>query len=245
MRVGLLTRLLTKRLWLAGIGADVAGYVLQFLALGIGSLALVQPLLVSGLLLALPLAAALDHRRLRPSEWAAAGAVCVGLATFLVVASPARGRATASATAWIVMSVALLIPAAALSLRRRPRALSAAAGLVYAYTAALTKTTAHLLSVGIGTALRSWEPYALVAAALFGMLLAQSAFQSGDLDASLPALTVVDPIASVVVGALVFHESMTASPAAVVVEVAAVVGVVVGVFRLGAATHRAPRAAAV
>ena len=54
---GLLTRLVTKPLWLAGIAADGLAFVFQFVALGHGSLILVQPLLVSGLLFALPLGA--------------------------------------------------------------------------------------------------------------------------------------------------------------------------------------------
>src|SRR5438270_13488624 len=59
----LLWRLIHRPLWLTGQIADVAGMVFQTLALASGALALVQPLLVSGLILSVPLAAALDRRR--------------------------------------------------------------------------------------------------------------------------------------------------------------------------------------
>ncbi|HEX9529778.1 MAG TPA: DMT family transporter, partial [Acidimicrobiales bacterium] len=49
----------------AGNGFDGLGFALQFLALRRGSLALVTPLLVTGLLFALPLGALLAKRRLR------------------------------------------------------------------------------------------------------------------------------------------------------------------------------------
>ncbi len=60
--------------WLAGIAADAAGYAAQAAALAVGRLAVVQPLLVSTLVFALPL----ERRRLQRSEIAAA--LAVGLA---------------------------------------------------------------------------------------------------------------------------------------------------------------------
>ena len=56
--------LLRRPLWWAGTAAAVAGYVFQALALAKGSLLLVQPILVSALLFALPLSARLAHRRM-------------------------------------------------------------------------------------------------------------------------------------------------------------------------------------
>jgi len=239
MHPRLLVRLARRPLWLLGIGADVGGYVLQFVALGLGSLAVVQPLLVAGLLLALPLSAWIGGRTLSRADWGGAVAVVVGLSIFLAVANPAAGSDDATARAWTVVALATLAPAGVLITigvaRRgaaRARALAAATGLVYGFTAALTKTSAHLLSRGTGHLLAAWQPYALLAAGGAGLLLAQSAFQAAQLDASLPLLTVVDPIASVLIGAFAFHEAMRASAGAVVVEILAVAILAVGVFRI-------------
>jgi hypothetical protein len=253
MRAGLLVRLVSRPAWLAGIGADITGYVLQFAALGMGSLAVVQPVLVSGLLVALPLGALVAGRHLTDREWLSAVAVVVGLAAFLAVAHPAAGVSDASGRTWLIVTVALLGPAGVLAaaapgrLRaaRRAQCFAAAAGLVYAFTAAVTKATAHALSRGLIPLLQSWQPYALLAAGAAGLLLAQSAFQAAPLDASLPTLSVVDPLASVLVGAFAFHERIASAPAALVIEALGVALVIAGVFGTGSALERATPAAAV
>src|SRR5438132_1263895 len=94
----LLLELLKLPAWRAGIAANVAAYALQFLALRRGSLVLVQPLLVSGLLLALLLGEVLAPGTLGRRELLAALAIAVGLSLFLVAASPNRGAAHTSAT---------------------------------------------------------------------------------------------------------------------------------------------------
>jgi hypothetical protein len=243
MRPTLLAHLLTRPRWLLGILADGAGFALQFAALGMGSLAVVQPLLVSGLLFALPLDAVLAERRLARGDFRAAVLVVFGLAMFLLVAHPARGRATATTAQWVAIAVVTVAPGAilaawAMSTRGRSRAvaLGAAAGLLYAFTAALSKEVAHLLGGGVGTVVAGWQLYALISVGAAGMLCAQSAFQAAPLDASLPALSVVDPLASALIGALAFHEALAATPVAIAAEVVAVALVVIGVISLNRPT---------
>jgi hypothetical protein len=64
------------------------------------------------------------------------------------------------------------------------------------------------------------------------MVIAQSAFQVGSLDSSLPTMSVVDPVVSIVIGAVAFGESIAAAPGAVVIEVLALVAMSGGVFLL-------------
>jgi len=239
LRVGLLTRLMLRPLWVLGIGADVLGYVLQFIALGHGTLVVVQPLLVSGLLFALPFGALVSGRRMERRDWVGGGAVVVGLALFLVVAAPAKGRPVASGVTLAAIGVATAVAAGALLLVARgrngsPRAmlLATAGGLLYGFTAALTKTAAHLLDRGVVHLLTSWPTYALVAGGALGLLVTQSAFQAAPLAASLPMLTVVDPLASIAIGAFAFGENIASSPVAVLAEVAGLAMLVWGVFTL-------------
>lgn len=239
MKIGLLVRLLRHPAWLIGTGCDVAGYVLQFVALGHGPIVIVQPLLVCGLLFALPLGAAWAGRRLTAADWVAALMVCAGLAAFLSVARPAAGRADTTSLKWAALLVAVSVVSAGLMLvarkpvpRRRAVALAAAAGVVYGAAAALTKTTAHLLSRGVVPLLGHWQPWVLVGFGVGGMLLAQSAFQAGALDASLPTMSVADPVVSIAIGALVFGEAVSNSPPAVTVEVLALIVMSVGVYML-------------
>src|SRR5215472_4018891 len=94
-----LLRLIRRPAWLAGLAAVIAGFGLQAAALGLGRLVVIEPVLATGLLFALALAARRDRRHLRPGEWAAALAVVAGLAVFLAAGQPTGGQRTASAAA--------------------------------------------------------------------------------------------------------------------------------------------------
>ena len=238
LRMGLLGHLAQQPWWIAGIAADVGGFIAQFVALGHGPLVIVQPLLVSGLLFALPLGAVLSHRRVTASEIWAAAAVVIGLTALLLSAAPEAGTSSISIGSWVVLFIAAGTPVALLVLgavrmpAAKPLLLASAAGIIYGLTAALTKTTAHELGHGLGRLLGSWEVYALVAVGLLGMLLTQSAFQAGPLRASLPALTVVDPVVSILIGITVLHEHVDGDPFNLVVGVIGAAVMIGGVIAL-------------
>jgi drug/metabolite transporter (DMT)-like permease len=242
MRLSLLTRLLRSRVWLLGIVFDGLAYVLQFLALGHGSLVLVQPLLVCGLLFALPLGAWLAGSRMTGRDWWGAAAVVVGLSAFLLTASPGKGHAEVANRDWLLLFAvsapvitALVLAARGDNQRRRAALLAAAAGINYGVTAALTKAVAHLLAGGVAEVVESWELYALIGAGVLGMLMAQSAFQAGALDASLPVLTVVDPVVSILIGAFLFGEGVRSGLVATTVEGVGLLLMTAGVFALSKA----------
>ena len=233
LRVSLLLGLVRRPVWIIGIVADVLGFLLQFLALGHGSLVLVQPLLVCGLLFALPLGAAMTDRRwLTGREWFGSGVVVAGLALFLVVANPAPGAATTSGLAWVIVSLTTLVPALLLTLAsvRAAPAVAATlqatgAGFLYGLAAAFTRTVAHLATAGPGSAghtliqvMATWQTYGLLAVGIGSLLLSQTAFQGGPLGWSLPALSAVDPVVSIVIGALAFSEPIRSDPLGVAAE---------------------------
>jgi drug/metabolite transporter (DMT)-like permease len=242
MRLGLLGRLARNPIWLLGIAFDGLAYALQFIALGHGSLVLVQPLLVCGLLFALPLGAWLAGSRMTFRDWWGAAAVVVGLSAFLLTASPHKGHAEVANRDWLILFAVTGVAIAGLLLaargdngRRRAALFAAAAGINYGVTAALTKACAHLLAGGVGELFESWEVYVLIGAGLLGMLMAQSAFQAGALDASLPVLTVVDPVVSIMIGAFLFGEGVRRGAVASTIECLGLVIMTVGVFALSKA----------
>ena len=57
-------------------------------------------------------------------------------------------------------------------------------------------------------ALGYWEPYALVVLGALGFVVNQRAFQAGSLTASLPTLTVVEPVVAAIVGVTMLHETV-------------------------------------
>ncbi len=225
MRIGLIGHLVRRPLWLLGNLADVAGFGLQFLALRTGSLALVQPLLVTGLIFALVADAVLDGRRLTRSERRWTAMTVAGLALFLAVSRPGRGYPHASALGWCLLGLAALAAVGTLVLagRASPRwralCLGAATGVLFGLVAALTESSAHLLDHGLLHALAHWPPYALALCAVLGLMLSQSAFQAGDLKWSLPALTVVEPVVAILIGQVLFGEHISVSGLAPVAEV--------------------------
>jgi hypothetical protein len=211
---GFAPRTLRHPLWIAGLLASLAGFGLHALALRDGPLTLVQPLLVTGVIFALPLRQVLERRRPRSAELGWAAALALGLAVFIVVSTPAAGAAQAAdpQPAVICMAViALSIPGCCVAARRATgrlaaAALGTAAGLAFAATAGLLKETVDVVSRGAGALLTTWPGYALVVVGGIGLLINQLAYQAGPLRASLPAITTVNPIVSLVIGVAVFDE---------------------------------------
>jgi hypothetical protein len=212
---------------------------LQWVALTIGSLVVVQPLLVVGLLFALPMKAWLSGYRFHGWDWSGACLTTAGLAVFLVVSRPASGHTEVKPLVWVALLCAGGAVAAVLiafghesSPRWKAIAYGTAGGVVYGACAALTKSCAHLLSLGVSALFESWQPYLLLGAGIMGMVLAQSAFQAGPLDASLPTLSATDPIVSVLIGAAAFGETVRTGIAPTTVEVISFAAIVVGIFML-------------
>lgn len=215
----------THRLWLLGILADVVAVGLQILALNVGALSVVGPLLVSGLLIALVLRRRIGGRVSGPEVvWGAV--LTAALVGFLVLAgTPASSRTEAAhrTPALVAGALGVLLAVACVVLvRRRPGRATAAAllgvavGTVDAATAALLKSLTGLAAGGLVALVSSWQLYLLVALGALALVLSQLAFQAGPLSASLPAISSVDPLLTVAIGILVFHEQIRHSPPAVV-----------------------------
>lgn len=239
MRLGLLVQLVRHPRWLLGNLVDVAGFAFQLLALRNGPLTLVEPLLVTSLVFAFPVAAWTGHRRVSAPETVSAVVVAAGLGLFLFVARPAAGHPQASATALVIMTVvaACLVAAAVVTAWKVARnasgiLLAATAGLAFGFMAASTSLSWQELTHGVANALTSWAPYAVLVSGLGGVLLTQSAFHSGRLSLSLPAMTVVQPIVAIVIGIFVFGEHIATRGISPLLEVVGLAIMAGGVFAL-------------
>lgn len=235
----LLVGLAHRRLWLLGIGSDAVSFALQALALAFGPLALVQPLAVTGLLFAIPLAVRWRGRRLQLRDWLATFSVAAGLAAFLVAASPSEGVPQTSWLRWILILIAvgglMAFGVAIGQLSNGPVRASSyglSAGAAFGLLAALTKTSTHLLGQGAGTFFTSWQPYAMAGVAVAGAIVQQSAFQAGPLPASVPIMDAVEPTIAVCIGVFAFNEHVGTSPAALVFEAIGILLLLGGIVTL-------------
>jgi drug/metabolite transporter (DMT)-like permease len=240
VRVGLLADLLRQPRWLASIATAAMAYVLQAVALSFGPITLVAPVVAMDLLFALPLAAWWSRRRLRRRDWAGCGLVASGVGIFLASSPPAAGRSDAPAREWLAVfgAVAIIIILAVVAAGRssdatRALLLAAAAGVLFGLLAAVTLSFTRLLrGPGLAAALGHWQPWALIALGVIGLLLSQSAFQSGALTASLPVIDTLEPISGVLIGVLIFDERLAASSVLLMAQLAGAVAAVVGIMLL-------------
>jgi drug/metabolite transporter (DMT)-like permease len=215
MKAGLLVRLAKQPIWLAGIAADALGFVGQAVALAIGRIVVVQPLLATAVVFALPLGARLDKRRLTRREIVGAAAVVGGVASFVVVANPTGGVDNPELSVWIVSGAVCLALTGLLVVlsRGRPPGLKAsllgsAAGILFALSAVLTKAVADQLGDGILDIFTHWQVYALVAVGWVSMTLSSAALQTGALAPAAATQMSLDPVVSVALGVFAFDESL-------------------------------------
>ena len=210
LRIGLLLWLVRQPKWLAGVGTALVGNLLSGAALGMGSVALVQPLLVTRLLFALPLSAAWARQRLTGRDWLGMLATAGGLGTFIAVARPtASDNTSVPLWQWLVVVAAigslttlLVFLARSQAPGREAPMLGAGAGMLFALQSGFTHTAVKgFLDSGLGALLLNWTTYAVVATAVSGTLLAQSAYEMAPLAASYPTLAAVEPLAGIGIGA--------------------------------------------
>ncbi|HME48985.1 MAG TPA: DMT family transporter [Mycobacterium sp.] len=237
----MLATLVRKRLWWAGTAAAVIGYACQALALTHGSLLLVQPLLVSSLLFALPISAWLADRRVTAGEWTWALVLTVALAVFVLVAQPRPGHYRSQPATWIAVTI-IVVPlvlvcvtvAARTSGRQRAVLLAVAVAVLFGVVAVLTKITMHELADGGASAVLTIPaPYLLILLAALATLLQQSAFHAGALKMSVPTMLVLEPLVAVLLGAFVLGEHLALSGPASVAMPVVVVAMVAATIALG------------
>lgn len=224
-------------LWWSGLASMGCGAAVHVVALGLGSVTLVQPVGVLALVLALPLDARLEHRTIRLAEWVSAAVLVAGLAGLLTLA-PHHGGGRLAATGGIVATAVVafvVLGAVALvgnGLRRRSRAVvrAAGAGLCAGVTSGLVRPVLHGLHRG------PLDPGVLVAGIavlllpIIGVLLLQTAYRDGGLDAGLATQTTIDPVVAGIIGIVVLDErfegGVTGAGFAVLCAVVTVVGLV-------------------
>ena len=236
----LVAYLFRQPLWLLGWIAAVGGFAFQAVALHYGQLSVVQPILVTELVFVLVLRRVWIRQDVARAAWTAVLVVCGALAVFLAVAEPTGGHLTPETAEWLsalLVFGGVMALLAVLGMRgsptRRAALFAVAAALAWALMATFLKTATETLTTsGISGMLTRWPVYALVAAAITGTLLEQSALHVGPLSVSQPLLVIVNPLASIILSIWLFDERFTDSPAKIATAVVAMAILAAGVIAL-------------
>jgi drug/metabolite transporter (DMT)-like permease len=200
-------RLVTNRVWLLGLGAQVLGVLLQAAALDRGRVAIIQPLLVTAVIWAMPLGYFLTNQTITWRHVFGAALVVAGLAVFASVGDPAGGIDNAPTADWA--AAFLLIAAVCLGLllfggrgglSAKAAVFGTVAGVLYGVSATLMKPVVEELHESGGVAvLESWELWVMAATGIVGFYLQQ--------------VSVANPVVSVLLGVLVLQERLDRPPA--------------------------------
>jgi hypothetical protein len=193
----------------------------------------------------------MTHRKLRPGDWVSAAVLSAGLALFLYEVSPTGGREFVPTDRAVIAGPAVGFAIVVCILfarpsRGAPRAalLGVAAGICFAAAAVLTKGVVQYLGDGIFAWIPHWESYALAAASFGGVIVGQSAFQTGALAASVGATESTAPVAAAILGLVLLDESVLFDSAdQVAAVVISVTMVLYGIVALARAEERVVAAA--
>lgn len=214
-RLKLIVDLLHRPVWFAGFGAVILAALLQALALSLGALALVQPIFVLELPLALLIGGIVFRRPLARSTWLAVLAVVAGLAVVLAGAAPSGGTLRPPGDRWALASgicVAVVAGLVAVALRSPAGSLRAAclgggSAVGNALTAALLKYATQVWKdEGASGFFLTWQTYAFAITGVGAIFLLENAMQAGPLVASQPALTLGDALVGLLLGVTLYEE---------------------------------------
>jgi uncharacterized membrane protein len=212
--------LLTQWVWLLGLAAQIVGVALQAAALDRGRVSIIQPLLVTTVIWALPLGYFLTRQTIGRREVTGAATIVVGLALFASFGDPAAGVDDAPGSDWAASILVIGTACAALlmfanrgNLSTRAAVLGTIAGILYGLSATLMKPVVENLHAdGLGDVLGGWEFWVWAASGIAGFLVQQLSLSTGRLVPSVATVSVANPVISVLLGALVLQERLDKDP---------------------------------
>jgi drug/metabolite transporter (DMT)-like permease len=213
-------RLLTNWVWLLGLVAQILGVLLQAAALDRGRVAIIQPLLVTTVVWALPLGYFLTSQTVTRRHGLGAVIVVVGLAVFGSVGDPAGGVDDAPTSDWIAAYLVIAAVCVGILLFGRRGGISAkaaiygtVAGILYGVSAVLMKPVVERLHAdGFAAVLENWQLWVMAITGIGGFYLQQISLAAGRLATSVATTSVANPVVSVLLGALVLQETLDRTP---------------------------------
>jgi drug/metabolite transporter (DMT)-like permease len=218
LRLSLLRYALRRRIWLLGFALMIVSFLLQAVALHIGRLSQVQPILTTEMVFLVVVLGTWFGFTIGRREWLGSLAITGGLAGFLYFAHPEYGMLKPPLWEWLVAGGACAAGigvAVFLALRGpnwwRAAMFGSAAAISFAFTSACTKAVSDFATADLASLYRHWQTYALAGFGALAVFLAQNAFHAGPIVASQSTLILVDPLASILIGVGLFGDNLRTS----------------------------------
>ena len=198
-----------RPVWVLGFGGLVGSFILQAIALGLGELSAVEPIITLEVPLTVLVASRVFGGRVGRAEWTSIFVMTAGMITLIAALNPQPGDETHVNHLTYVLAgggTAATIVALVLASRRgrqfwRTAFLGAAAGTSFGLTATLVKETITQLSEhGVLGMVTTWQTYIAVGFGLLGVVIMQWALHTGPLLAAQPGFTLMDPLVSILWG---------------------------------------------
>src|SRR5260221_3198565 len=208
LRLRLITDLLHRPRWLAGLAVMVAGQLCSAWAVGHLDLSLAEPLLATNLIFALALAVPLSRQQLRAAEIIGAVLLLGGVAALSLARSPGTPDVSFGSPAdWPaaagIAAVAYCFVHAGRRRSGQQRAILTriGAGLGFGISDALTRRTVQIMDThSFVTLFTSWPAYCVIVAGLIGLWLLESSFKAPPPHAALSGVTPAEPPAGILHG---------------------------------------------
>jgi drug/metabolite transporter (DMT)-like permease len=244
----LLFDLMHRPLWWGGIGAMVVGQVLSGWALQLASVGLVEPLTSANLLFALIFSSLLSRIKIKWTEIAGAVLLSAALGLFIYIGNPKSTNDQKPDNLIIVVAMLAVLATVGILVRIARRRtlvvesilLASGAGVLYGLQDASTRGALVALDDHgfVHMFLNAWI-YMLLAAAVIGILLAQSAFKAARLDYSLPPITAVEPVVGILLGVTLLGDKLSVSALGLAMESVCLVAMVAGVVLIARSANLA------
>ena len=222
--------------WAASVGLTLFGGATHTVALGFGTVGVVQALGTLTLVLALPIAAVRSRTPITPGAWRDAGFTVAGLVLLMSLAEQPATPAALSSAATRYLALGTVAAVAGLTVLAwqstvpvaRSLLLAGASGVAFGVSSVVTKAVLESFTVP-GAA-------AVAVLAVTGYLLGQASYRGGGLAAPLAMVSVANPVVAATVGMLVLGEGFRSGTTGVVLAVAAGVVSAIGVAALSRRT---------
>ena len=236
--------------WWLGAGTAFGGLLLQAAALSVGAVLLVQPLIVLSVLFTLPVEKWLAKRDPSVREWIWGALLAVGVSVFIGFTTPVPARI--GPHRWVLILVVALLLAALAALvvfaersPRAPRALvyGVVSGALFGIVAVLIHSVGRYFS-SPGHLISHPGLYLIIVVGLSAVYCQQRAFAAGNLQASFPAMTVAEPVVSMILGLALLGEKLNRHSWATVIGLVGLTLMIGGVVRLSQLTAKDQKEAA-